>query len=174
MSLFETIMVVLLELAMLFGFTDFSSSTAVTPTVPSAATATVVSVIDGDTIMVMLEGREEMVRYIGIDTPEPRREGRPECGSHEATAYNTDLVAGKVVRLVADVEDRDRFDRLLRYVYVQTSEGEEVFVNEAIIRAGLARPLRIKPNDTYAVAWAALADEARANSIGNWGQCVGV
>ena len=139
-------------------------------TVPTDTVAEVVSVIDGDTIIVNLAGAKETVRYIGIDTPEPRREGAPECGSHEATKYNQDLVAGKTVRLVADAEDRDQYDRLLRYVYV--GEGTaEVFVNDAIIAAGLARPLTIPPNDTFASSFKEAARAAAASNVGNWALC---
>lgn len=136
----------------------------------STTTATVVSVIDGDTIIVNLAGTKETVRYIGIDTPEPRREGTPECGSHEATAYNRELVENQTVRLVADAEDRDPYDRLLRYVYV--GEGTDaVFVNQQLITAGLAVPLTIRPNDTYASAFTEAARVAEADDVGNWALC---
>ncbi|MFN3693121.1 MAG: thermonuclease family protein [Candidatus Paceibacteria bacterium] len=138
--------------------------------VPAETMAEVVSVIDGDTIEVNVDGKKETVRYIGIDTPEPRREGKPECGSHEATKYNRELVAGKTVRLVADAEDRDQYDRLLRYVYV--GEGTaEVFVNDAIIAAGLARPLIIPPNDMFASSFKEAARAAAASNVGNWALC---
>ncbi|MBP9717251.1 MAG: thermonuclease family protein [Candidatus Pacebacteria bacterium] len=137
---------------------------------PADTVAEVVSVIDGDTIIVNIDGRQETVRYIGIDTPEPRREGASECGSHEATEYNRELVAGQTVRLVADAEDRDQYDRLLRYVYV--GEGTtEVFVNEVIVTAGLATPLTIKPNNTHARTFNEAARDAEADDIGNWALC---
>jgi micrococcal nuclease len=166
MNLFETVITFVgLLLAMVWPVAspDISS-----PTINEMAE--VVSVIDGDTIIVSIDGREETVRYIGIDTPEPRREGAPECGSHEATEYNRSLVAGKIVELVPDVEDRDQYDRLLRYVYV--GEGtDEVFVNEALIRSGFAVPLTIKPNDTYATAFNTIAATAGAARVGSWSAC---
>jgi micrococcal nuclease len=142
-----------------------------TPIPPATTTtATVVSVIDGDTIIVNMGGRQETVRYIGIDTPEPRREGAPECGSHEATEFNRTLVENQTVRLVADAEDRDQYDRLLRYVYV--GEGTDtVFVNETLIEAGFATPLTIKPNDTYANTFKEVARAAAASDVGNWALC---
>ncbi len=152
-------------MAALFGIAGATPAPTETTT-----TAIVVSVIDGDTIVVNIDGRQETVRYIGIDTPEPRREGTPECGSHEATAFNRELVAGQTVRLVADTEDHDHYDRLLRYVYV--GEGTaEVFVNEAIITAGLAVPLTIKPNNTRARTFNEAARVAEADDIGNWALC---
>jgi micrococcal nuclease len=145
------------------------------PTTPSAApptesTAEVVSVIDGDTIIVTLNGQEETVRYIGIDTSEPRREGIPECGSREATEFNRALVAGKTVRLVADAEDRDRYDRLLRYVYVGEGANEQ-FVNAELLRAGWAKTLTIPPNDSFASDFQRLATEAQSVPVGSWSLC---
>ncbi len=138
--------------------------------VPAETVAVVKSVVDGDTIIVSQDGKEETVRYIGIDTPEPRREGAPECGSHEATEYNRQLVAGKTVRLVADAEDRDKYERLLRYVYV--GEGDDVvFVNRVMVRDGLATPLTIKPNDTYADDFRSDAATAKSEGRGNWALC---
>ncbi len=163
MNLFETIAALL---ALLFAWW----SLAPLPATLTESTAEVIAVIDGDTIIVMLDGREETVRYIGIDTPEPRREGKPECGSHEATEFNRTLVEGEIVRLVADTEDRDRYDRLLRYVYV--GEGnDEVFVNAALLQAGVATPLTIAPNDTYAHEFERLATDARSTKVGNWSLC---
>ncbi len=164
MNLFETLATLI---AILLSWWSPASAPVEAPT---SAMAEVVSVIDGDTIIVTLNGQEETVRYIGIDTPEPRREGTPECGSHEATLFNRSLVEGETVRLVADTEDRDRYNRLLRYVYV--GEGEtELFVNAELLRAGLARPLTIPPNDTFSSEFTTFAADAEAASLGNWGLC---
>jgi micrococcal nuclease len=164
MNLFETIVTVVSLLYAWFA-----------PVIPPVAvsavtTAEVVSVIDGDTIIVTIDGQKETVRYIGIDTPEPRREGTPECGSHEATEFNRALVEGKPVRLVADEEDRDQYDRLLRYVYVGEGETEE-FVNAALLQAGLAKTLTIPPNDTHSKQFSTLAAGAAAVGLGNWSRC---
>lgn len=167
MSLFETIIALV---AIIFAW--WSPGLPASDTV-ATTTARVVSVIDGDTIVVSLAGTEETVRYIGIDTPEPRREGAPECGSKEASEYNRDLVEGETVRLIPDEEDRDRYGRLLRYVYV--GEGEhETFVNQAIVQAGFARPLTIAPNNTFAREFARAAEVARSERVGNWTLCPGL
>ncbi|OIQ03729.1 MAG: hypothetical protein AUK58_01590 [Candidatus Moranbacteria bacterium CG2_30_41_165] len=95
-------------------------------------TGTVKRVVDGDTIE-MENG--EKVRYIGINTPEsvdPRR--AIECFGKEASAYNKNLVEGKEVRLVKDVSDRDKYGRLLRFVYLENG----TFVNELLVREGYA------------------------------------
>jgi len=103
--------------------------------------AEVVSVTDGDTVRVLLpDGQNEPVRLIGIDAPEDG-----SILAEEATVYLEGLVLDKRVRLVMDVSDRDRFDRLLRYVYV-----DGLFVNEEMVRAGLAVAKRYEPDTSMA------------------------
>lgn len=165
MNLFETVVTLVgLLLALVWP-------PAPVDTRPVGEVAEVVSVIDGDTIIVSIDGRKETVRYIGIDTPEPRREGAPECGSHEATEYNRSLVAGKTVELVPDVEDRDQYDRLLRYVYVSDQADGQLLVNAAILEAGYATPLTIAPNTAQRKNFADLAATAKTNQVGNWLLC---
>jgi micrococcal nuclease len=132
--------------------------------------ATVVRVVDGDTVVArMSDGRFERVRYIGMDTPEDVKPGVPvQCFSLRAAAANRRLVSGRQVKLVPGVEPRDRYGRLLAYVY-RRSDG--LFVNEQLVRAGFARPLTIPPNDRYAGAIAQLADSARQAGRGLWGAC---
>ena len=129
----------------------------------------VVRVVDGDTIRVRLGGRSEPVRYIGIDTPESKRPDTPvQCFARRAAAENARLVARRRVRLVFDVERRDRFGRLLAYVY-RARDG--VFVNAALVRGGYARTLTIPPNARFAERFAALATEARRARRGLWSAC---
>lgn len=135
---------------------------------PASTSAMVVRVIDGDTITVRIDGGEETVRYIGIDTPEPYRDGNPACYSQEATARNTALVAGTQVQLVSDTENRDKYDRLLRYVYV-----DEVFINELLIAEGYATTLQIKPNTAQAATLQQAEERARDQDLGLWSTCRG-
>jgi len=128
--------------------------------------ALVTYVVDGDTIKVDIEGKEETVRYIGIDTPEPYSKSEPECFSKEASSANRDLVEGKQVRLVADKEDRDRYGRLLRYIYV-----DEVFVNAELVRDGFAKVMNIKPNSAHYEEFLKLEKAAQERSLGMWGVC---
>jgi micrococcal nuclease len=129
----------------------------------------VVRVVDGDTARVRFDGRVEPVRYIGIDTPESGRPDAPaECYARRAERENARLVSGRRVRLVFDVERRDRFGRLLAYVY---RAGDGRFVNAALLRAGYARTLRIEPNVRFAARFAALARGARRAGRGLWGAC---
>jgi micrococcal nuclease len=132
--------------------------------------ATVVRVVDGDTIVARLaDGRFERVRYIGMDTPEDVKPGVPvQCFSLRAAAANRALVAGRGVRLVPGAEPRDRYGRLLAYVY---RRADGLFVNAELVRRGFARTLTIPPNTRYAGRFAALADAARRAGRGLWGAC---
>ena len=134
-----------------------------------AVSARVVRVIDGDTIEVSIEGQDEDVRYIGVDTPETHHPTKPvQCYGRAASAFNARLVARERVRLVRDVEERDRFGRLLAYVY-RARDG--LFVNAELARAGYARPLPIAPDVRYAGRFAGLAQAARQAGRGLWSAC---
>jgi micrococcal nuclease len=129
----------------------------------------VTRIVDGDTIVVALSGRTERVRYIGIDTPESVKPGTPvQCFAHRAATENARLVARERVRLVPDVEPRDRFGRLLAYVY-RVRDG--AFVNAALVREGFARTLTIPPNVRFAERFRGLAGQARRAGRGLWSAC---
>jgi micrococcal nuclease len=131
------------------------------------ATARVLRIVDGDTIEVSIDGREEDVRYIGIDTPESVAPDQPvECFGKEASRVNAALVEGEQVRLVFDAELRDKYGRLLAYVYV----GKQ-FVNAELVRRGYARTLTIPPNDSHAALFSRLAQAAGNAGRGLWGAC---
>lgn len=131
------------------------------------ARAEVLRVIDGDTIEVDLDGVAEDVRYIGIDTPETVKPGEPvQCFGKQASAHNDELVGGATVRLRFDRELRDRFGRLLAYVYVG-----ETFVNGELVAGGYARTLAIEPNTAMAETLARLQVEASTAGRGLWSSC---
>jgi len=134
-----------------------------------AGAARVIRIVDGDTILVRLDGRRERVRYIGIDTPEDVKPGAPvECYGPAAAKENDRLVRGRTVRLTTDVERRDRYGRLLAYV---RREPDGVFVNEVLVRDGFATALEVPPNTRYAGEFRRLEREARARGRGLWGAC---
>ena len=136
-------------------------------TAGQAESARVVRVIDGDTIEVSIDGTTEDVRYIGVDTPESVTPGEPvECFGRRAAELNERLVSGRTVRLRFDRERRDRYGRLLAYVYV----GER-FVNAALMRGGYARTLTIAPNDSFAGLFDRLEQAAGNAGRGLWGAC---
>jgi micrococcal nuclease len=129
--------------------------------------ARVVRVIDGDTIEVSLDGSEEDVRYIGVDTPETVKPGAPVgCYGPQASERNHALVEGRTVRLVFDRERRDVYGRLLAYVHV-----DGLFVNAALIRGGYARTLTIPPNTAHASELRRLQARAGRDGRGLWGAC---
>jgi micrococcal nuclease len=129
----------------------------------------VVRIVDGDTIRVRLGDRTERVRYIGVDTPESVKPGTPvQCFAKRASAYNARLVAGERVRLVLDAERRDRYGRLLAYVY---RERDGLFVNAALVRGGYATPLTIPPNVAHEQQFRRLAAAARRRGRGLWSAC---
>jgi micrococcal nuclease len=129
----------------------------------------VTRIVDGDTIHVDLGGTDETVRYIGIDTPESVKPGTPvQCFAKQASERNRQLLAGTDVKLVFDVERRDRYGRLLAYVY-RADDG--TFVNAALVRDGYARPLTVPPNVRYADRFVQLAREARRAERGLWRAC---
>jgi micrococcal nuclease len=130
----------------------------------------VVRVVDGDTIVVRLPTGNETVRLVGVDTPETVKPDAPvECFGPEASARTKQLLPeGIEVRLERDVEARDRYGRLLAYVYRAT---DGVFVNLALATDGYARTLAIAPNVAYAERFAAAVSEARRDRRGLWGAC---
>lgn len=137
-------------------------------TAPAApAHAEVLRVVDGDTIEVALDGAEEDVRYIGVDTPETVKPGEPvQCFGPEASERNHELVEGRAVRLVFDEELRDHYGRLLAYVY---AEGR--LVNARLVAEGYARTLEIEPNTAMAPALARFEQRAAVAGRGLWGAC---
>ena len=146
------------------------------PRAPTGASepggASVLSVTDGDTIRVELQGTSTPVRLIGIDTPETHGQGGlRECFGAEATKRtNALLPAGTEVRLVRDVEARDRYGRLLAYVY-RAHDG--LFVNLRLAEEGFAAALSIPPNVAHRDDFVAAAAEARDANRGLWGVCGG-
>jgi endonuclease YncB( thermonuclease family) len=120
-------------------------------------TATVLSVVDGDTIDVrMSNGQRETIRYLGVNTPE-----RGETCYGEATQANRLFVENQTVTLVADRENRDRYDRLLRYVYVGN-----LFVNRALIEQGYGEVVLYEPNGAFYTELRQAEQDARAGNRG--------
>jgi micrococcal nuclease len=137
------------------------------PSFPDGTTpATVVRVVDGDTIEVEIEGETYKVRYIGIDTPETVDPRRPVgCFGEEASAANKALVEGLIVGLEGDVSDTDRFGRLLRYVWLDSQE----MVNALLVRDGYAQASAYPPDVRYQEFFDGLEAEARSAERGLWG-----
>lgn len=152
---------------------------AATPSVPPPTTGTaghtqipkgavaakVLRVVDGDTIDVLLNNKETRIRYIGINTPETKRPGTPvEYFGKEADQANRQLVEGKTVYLMFDVERQDKYGRTLAYVWLAPA----VFVNAWLVEQGYAQAATYPPNVRYADLFVRLQSEARLANRGLW------
>lgn len=134
-----------------------------TPQAPEGDRATVINIVDGDTIDVLIDGVEHRVRYIGMDTPE-----RGDYFFSEASQANSQLVQGKEVRLVKDVSETDRFGRLLRYAYLL----DGTFINAELVRRGYAQASTYPPDVRHSEDFVVLQREARNSGAGLWAQPV--
>ena len=123
----------------------------------------VIRVVDGDTLVLQNDDR---VRLIGVDTPETRHPTKPvEPFGPEASVFTKRAVEGKVVQLKFDREKRDRYQRLLAYVYL-----DGWCLNEEIIRSGYSKCITRYPFDRSMKARFKLAeDEAKISRRGLWG-----
>jgi micrococcal nuclease len=136
---------------------------------PGAASesAVVTAVDDGDTIEVRIGTRTDIVRLLGVDTPEIHHPTKPvQCFGPEAAAYTASRLTGKAVRLEGDVEPRDVYDRRLAYVYV---DGKRF--NDELLAKGYAKLLVIPPNGAHSRTMLARELEAMHAGRGLWGAC---
>lgn len=139
----------------------------------------VTRVVDGDTIEISAiggssSGREggQKVRYVGIDTPEtvdPRR--AVGCFGKEASSKNKELVEGKMVILEKDITNVDKYNRLLRYVYLKQSDGTLLFVNDYLVREGYAKNYTYPPDVKFNTQFLEAEREAREQNKGLWNKC---
>jgi len=137
----------------------------------------VTGVVDGDTVHVRLEnGKEEKVRFIGVDTSESTREVEPY--GKEAAAYTTKRLNGKTVYLEFDVGERDKYGRLLAYIWFSPPEkGGEAEVrakmfNARLLLDGYTQVMTVPPNVKYAGLFVKLQQEAREQGKGLWSAAV--
>lgn len=131
-----------------------------TASVNEIQAATVQRVVDGDTIVVTLDNKEEYVRLIGVDTPEsahPDKSRNTQAGNN-ASDYTKSLVAeGSMVYLQKDTSDTDKYDRLLRYVWLEKpvsvsdeSEIKSKMLNAILLQNGYAQAETCEPDTAYA------------------------
>ena len=133
--------------------------------VPVEETATVERAVDGDTLK-LSDGR--VVRLIGIDAPETVDPEKPvQCFGKEASAEAKKLLTGHAVKLVKDVSQVDKYDRLLRYVYLG-----DTFVNDFLVRQGFARADNFPPDEKFKTQLKQAQDEAKSEKRGLWAQCL--
>lgn len=129
----------------------------------------VVDTVDGDTIKVYLDGKEETVRLLGVDTPETKdpRKG-VQCFGREASAYTKEVLMGKAVKLIPDPmeTDRDNYGRLLRYVALE----DGTIFNELLVARGIAFAYERFPTERLE-RLKEMERQARELNIGLWGGC---
>jgi micrococcal nuclease len=125
----------------------------------------VTRVVDGDTIIVNIDGTDERVRLTGIDTPESVH---PDSGKNvpygkTASDFTKEALEGKYVTLELDAQERDRYGRLLAYVY---TDGK--MFNETLLSEGHAKVATFPPNVRYADTFTELQKDARERGVGLW------
>jgi micrococcal nuclease len=168
---------VITSFALLIGITSCSNSTQL-PLPPQGgqtdvakiAHAKIIKVVDGDTVEIDLDGHTERVRLIGVNTPETKHPTKPiECFGPEASAYMTQLLPkGAQLRIERDVEARDRYGRMLLYLYL---DSDNLFINLDLISRGYGTPMSIEPNTFHRNDFVHAAAQAEAANVGLWKAC---
>ncbi|MBC7960151.1 MAG: thermonuclease family protein [Vallitaleaceae bacterium] len=137
----------------------------------------VVRIVDGDTLVIEINGTDEKVRLIGVDTPESvgKYKNNPEPYGEKASAFTKELILGEEVYLEKDVSETDRYDRLLRYVWLgEPSPNDEAdikknMINAILLMEGYANVMTITPDVKYAESFLSLEQKARDEDAGLWG-----
>ncbi len=134
--------------------------------------ATVTKVIDGDTIWVDINGKEEKVRFIGVNCPEYTT--KIEEYGKEATEYTTNELLGKKVYLQKDISQTDDYNRLLRYVWLEKIDTineeniENYLFNAKLVINGYAQSNYYKPDISLQNYLEKFEKEAKKQKIGIW------
>ena len=142
-------------------------------------TVPVLSIVDGDTLRISYQGREESIRLIGIDAPESRPNKKAKSDAQrsgedlktilatgkKSTGYVKTLVKPRnTVRIEFDVQSRDKSGRLLGYVYLSSG----MMLNEEIVKAGYANVMTVPPNVKHQERFLRAYREAREKELGLW------
>ncbi|HVB65561.1 MAG TPA: thermonuclease family protein [Nitrolancea sp.] len=155
------------------SFRPTPSATSVPHSLTSLIDATVVRVVDGDTIIVDIDGSQERLRLIGMNTPELNKpDGPAECYATEATKRTQELVdaANGRVQLERDVSESDQYGRMLRYVWLVNPDGMQM-LNEALVEGGFARAVTYRPDVKYQSILNREQNDAKNHNLGLWNVC---
>lgn len=121
-------------------------------------------IVDGDTIEVTMKGKKEIIRLIGVDTPETKKPNTPVMFyGKEASAFTKKRLEKETVELEFDVDKLDPYKRLLAYVWI----GDELF-NRTLVQEGYARMATFPPNVKYVDAFKQDQEAARNKKKGLW------
>ncbi|OEF98899.1 hypothetical protein BHF71_02940 [Vulcanibacillus modesticaldus] len=127
--------------------------------------AKVIRVVDGDTFIAEIEGNKEKIRLLLIDTPETVHPKKPvQPFGPEASAFAKEKLENKIVRLELDVQERDKYGRILAYVYL--NDGK--MLNELLLAKGLARVVVYPPNVKYVEKFREIQKRAQEEKVGIW------
>jgi len=139
----------------------------------------VVEVVDGDTLKVNLAGEEYKVRLIGVNTPETNHPvKRVEPYGPEAKAFTKKMLTGRTVYLEFDVQEKDRYGRLLAYVWLEKPTqitDEEIrtkMFNAILLLEGYAQVMTVQPNVKYVDYFLQYQREAMESGKGLWGLAI--
>lgn len=151
------------------GFTGYAT-TAQQSTDSALEQASVIRVVDGDTFVANVNGTEEKIRLIGVDTPEsvhPDKSKNTKEGKEASEYTKSMLQPGTKVWLEADVEKVDKYNRELRYVWLKEPkdsnsevEAKSKMLNMILVEDGWADPLKIEPNTKWAYLFEQLDNAA--------------
>ncbi|WP_440604594.1 thermonuclease family protein [Bacillus sp. GB_SG_008] len=131
---------------------------------PNVKTANVLEVIDGDTIKIKLDDKEETVRMILVDTPETKHPSKPvQPFGPEASDFTKKELSGKQIGLELDAQERDKYGRLLAYVWL-----DDQLFNGTLLEKGYARVAVFPPNTKYVDQFRKIQDAARNSKTGIW------
>lgn len=131
--------------------------------------AKVLRVVDGDTLQIQFEGQKERLRLIGVDTPETVAPNKPvEHYGQEASDYTKQALENKTIYLEFDVQERDRYGRLLAYVWTEPDPVIEKCFNAHLVYEGYAQVMTVPPNVKYKDVFIMLEQSARENNRGLW------
>ena len=132
--------------------------------------------VDGDTIWVDIDGKDEKVRFVGVNTPEIAKDGKPaEFMADEAKDFTNSILKNKEIYLERDISDRDKYDRLLRYIWLEEpvanpslSDIEKNTLNGILVKEGYAYANYYKPDIKYQEYLKELEKSAQENKKGIW------
>lgn len=138
--------------------------------------AQVLYAVDGDTIWVDIDGTREKIRFVGVNTPELAKDGNPaEFMAIEAKNFTTNFLKDKEIYLEKDVTDRDKYDRMLRYIWLEkptanpTKEDiEEKTLNGILVKKGYAYSNYYKPDTKYQKYLDKIEKSAQDKTLGIW------
>jgi micrococcal nuclease len=126
----------------------------------------VVRVVDGDTIVININNIDEYVRLIGVDCPEsvhPDSTRNTELGDL-SSAFTKRFLEGEYVSLELDVQEKDKYGRILAYVYI-----DDIMFNKILLAAGMAQVATFPPNVKYVNEFQRIQQDAIENNAGLWG-----